>query len=67
MLGGKCQKCGYNKCFAVFDFHHINPEDRHRTRESREYIYKFFEKLVLDGKIQLLCANCHREKHYGEK
>ena len=24
-LGGKCALCGYSKCLASLDFHHINP------------------------------------------
>lgn len=67
MLGGKCQNCGYNKCISALDFHHINPEDRSKTKESREYLYKFFEKLVLENKIMLLCCRCHRELHYEDK
>lgn len=26
--GLKCQKCGYDKCAEVLDFHHINPEEK---------------------------------------
>ena len=24
MLGGKCKKCGYNKSYLAFEFHHAN-------------------------------------------
>ena len=27
-VGLKCQKCGYNKCGASLEFHHINPEEK---------------------------------------
>lgn len=27
----RCAKCGYDKCGAALDFHHINPEDKDDT------------------------------------
>ena len=62
ILGGKCQKCGYNKCLAAIDFHH------NKTKENS--ISSMFsrcskEKILKEaGKCSLLCANCHREIHY---
>jgi 5-methylcytosine-specific restriction endonuclease McrA len=59
-----CQKCGYNKCSAALDFHHVDPNDKEfpiakmwsygwgKDRVSRE-----LEKCIV------LCANCHRELH----
>ena len=26
--GGKCEKCGYNKCIDALDFHHIDPSKK---------------------------------------
>jgi len=63
MLGGKCVGCGYDKFIGALEFHHIYPEEK----ESKyEYYRKDFEQKIKDGKIQLLCANCHRETHYGK-
>ncbi len=28
MLGGKCSRCGYNKCTDVLEFHHLNPLEK---------------------------------------
>lgn len=28
VLGGKCALCGYSRCAASLDFHHINPDDK---------------------------------------
>jgi predicted HNH restriction endonuclease len=55
-LGSKCAYCGIiatddNLC--IFDFHHLNPEEKER---SREWINKNFDI----SKVILLCANCHR-------
>lgn len=63
MLGGKCNRCGYSRCVGAFDFHHIGQSKEVRLHE---YYLKRFEQKVKDGKIMLLCANCHRELHYME-
>ena len=59
-LGGKCNICGYNKNFAALELHHINGKDKEEKLLSRSLIY--LEQII--GKLQLLCANCHREKHH---
>lgn len=62
--GGKCEKCGYDKCIAALDFHHINPEEKDFSI-SNSNIYKNIEALKQEvDKCILLCANCHREIHY---
>jgi hypothetical protein len=61
--GGKCEKCGYDKCIDALEFHHLNESEKEfgigekgHTR-SWEDIKKELDKCVL------LCANCHREEH----
>jgi len=61
--GGKCQLCGYNKCVAALDFHHINPFEKeyecgHLMNKAWKNIKEEIDKCVL------LCSNCHREIHY---
>lgn len=61
--GGKCFSCGYNKCTAALEFHHLAPEEkdfgiRHKI-QSVEKIKKEVDKCAL------LCSNCHREVHAG--
>jgi len=63
LLGGKCQQCGYSKCFSALDFHHINPDDKECNEEWARYPEKFIQK-IKDGKVRLLCSNCHREVHH---
>lgn len=64
-LGGKCIKCGYDKCIWALDFHH-------RDMEEKEFGISKYQNLSWDkikkelDKCDLLCANCHREKHYSE-
>ena len=61
--GGKCQKCGYNKCDAAMDFHHTDPNKKELGIGNGRYFR--FEKLKKElDKCKLLCSNCHREEHY---
>lgn len=61
--GGKCQKCGYDKCVAALDFHHINPEEKDPNwRKMRNWTFERI-KPELD-KCILVCGNCHAEIHY---
>jgi hypothetical protein len=63
--GGKCEKCGYNKCLACLDFHHIDPSQKDPDwRKMNKRAFKNI-KDELD-KCTLLCKNCHGEKHYLE-
>lgn len=61
--GGKCQKCGYDKCVNALEFHHRDPTSKEvdwRKMQRRSWAGV---KEELD-KCDLLCANCHREVHY---
>lgn len=66
ILGGKCQRCGYDKCIDAFDFHHKNPMEKDDTIKNLwgktwPVILKEIEKCIL------LCSNCHRELHWKER
>lgn len=68
--GGCCQTCGYNKCNAALDFHHINPDEKD-FNISAALGRKFDDEIKNElDKCIILCANCHREEHfrllYGE-
>jgi hypothetical protein len=60
--GGKCEKCGYNRCPDALEFHHLNPEEKDFEISS---VRKYDFALVQDelDKCVLLCSNCHREEH----
>jgi hypothetical protein len=63
VLGGKCCRCGYSRCFAALEFHH-NVGDKEGDvahiikNRSKEKALKEIKKCIL------LCANCHREAHH---
>jgi 5-methylcytosine-specific restriction endonuclease McrA len=61
--GGKCQICGYNKCFTALEFHHLNPNSKDFTISGKSLS---FEKLKYEvDKCILVCSNCHSEIHAG--
>lgn len=62
-LGGQCADCGGVFPYYVYDFHHLDPtrKDFQFTslrRRSWETITSELDKCVL------LCANCHRVRHW---
>lgn len=63
LKGGKCERCGYNKCIQALEFHHLDPTQKKFSLSTHrgsaiEHSLKEIEKCVL------LCANCHKEEHY---
>lgn len=64
VMGEKCACCGYDKCIQALEFHHLNFEEKEFTitsssNHSWESIKQELQKCIL------VCANCHREIHYG--
>jgi predicted transcriptional regulator len=61
--GGKCQKCGYDKCPGSLQFHHRNPSEKNA---NWKYVRSWsFDKIKKElDKCDLLCANCHGEVHW---
>lgn len=62
-MGGKCQICGYNRCTAALELHHINPDEKEisfNQIHSWDVLYRELAKAIL------VCANCHREIHYND-
>lgn len=62
--GGACSVCGYDRCIAALEFHHLEPEGKqfalsHRSARSIESSRAEAEKCAL------LCANCHSEVEAG--
>jgi hypothetical protein len=62
--GGKCQKCGYNKCIAALQFHHRDPSQKDFGL-SHKGVPQSWEKTKKElDKCDVLCANCHFEIHH---
>jgi len=61
--GGKCEKCGYNKCNWSLHFHHIDPTKKEFT--FSRYSNHSWEKIKNElDKCIMICSNCHGEIHY---
>lgn len=63
--GGECQKCGYKKCLASLDFHHLDPNEKDTNWKNMKHWSFENTKAELD-KCILVCRNCHGEIHDEE-
>lgn len=65
VMGEKCCLCGYNKCVAALEFHHIDPKQKDLSfNKAKNMSWDKIEQEL--KKCVLLCANCHREVHYND-
>jgi len=63
--GNKCEDCNLSleeSHYCVFDFHHINPNDKDPNFDKIKFQKWDKIKTELD-KCVLLCSNCHRLRH----
>ena len=69
LKGAICRDCllkydGTNG--AIFDFHHINPDEKLFALNQQQLISKSWKKIIDElEKCELLCSNCHRKIHFG--
>ena len=64
--GGKCERCGYDKCIDALEFHHLNPDEKDFGLSCGDT--RSLEKLKSEvDKCIMVCANCHREIHAEER
>lgn len=59
--GGKCVRCGYNKCLKALEFHHIDPSQKDFTISNDHF--RLQEAIEESKKCILICSNCHKEFH----
>lgn len=66
-LGGCCKHCGLvTNHLSVYDFHHVNKEEKESDPGSLlHYSWSRIQKEL--DKCILLCANCHRIEHEKDK
>lgn len=65
--GGKCEICGYDKCEAALEFHHLNSNEKEFGIAYKGYTRSLEECKKEVDKCILVCANCHREIHEEER
>jgi hypothetical protein len=61
LLGGKCIKCGYDRCIQALQFHHLRDKEFGISEEGCTRSWAKVEAEL--QKCILLCANCHAEQH----
>ena len=61
--GGSCSRCGYDKCEAALEFHHLDPSQKEMDWNKLRLVAesKLYNEL---DKCILVCSNCHRELHW---
>jgi hypothetical protein len=64
-FGGKCNKCNGEFPDYVFEFHHLNPDEKEKTPAqlfmlSDDNIEKELSKCIL------VCSNCHKIIHHED-
>ena len=59
--GGKCIRCGYDKCLKALEFHHIDPTQKDFTISNDHF--KLMDAMNEAKKCILICSNCHKEFH----
>ena len=60
LLGGRCSRCGYDKCVNALEFHHRDPTQK-LFNVSRMTSHSRAKVLAEAEKCELVCANCHAE------
>ncbi len=61
--GGKCERCGYDKCARALSFHHLDPAKKEFGIAAKGFTRSWESIRREIDKCILLCANCHMEVH----
>ena len=59
--GGRCVRCGYDKCIKALEFHHLDPSQKDFTISNENF--KLLDAVKESKKCILICSNCHKELH----
>jgi hypothetical protein len=64
LMGNKCYDCGNSYPDCVYDFHHLDPNEKDLNPSAA--IKRTEERMMEElKKCVMLCANCHRIRHFG--
>jgi hypothetical protein len=63
--GGSCILCGYSRCLAALEFHHLDPAAKRFSVAGRGVTRSLARAREEAQKCVLLCANCHAEVEAG--
>ena len=59
-----CQQCGYRKYTGALHFHHIEPKGTGGKAVQAQWSMTKIKNEI--RKCEVLCANCHAERHSNE-
>jgi transposase len=63
--GGACILCGYARCLAALEFHHLDREDKSFELSRHGVTRSLVRARAEAAKCVLLCSNCHAEVEAG--
>jgi hypothetical protein len=63
--GGACAICGYSRCLAALEFHHLDRGTKSFALARRGITRSLAAAREEARKCVLLCANCHAEVEAG--
>ena len=63
--GGRCSLCGYDRCPAALQFHHLDPAQKEFALSHQGATRSLARAREELRKCVLLCANCHAEVEAG--
>jgi transposase-like protein len=63
--GGRCELCGYDRCVAALQFHHLDRDTKRFALSQDGVSRSMAEARDEAAKCVLLCANCHAEVESG--
>jgi hypothetical protein len=63
--GGSCALCGYDRCVAALQFHHLDPTEKCFALSSEGSTRGIDAARAEARKCVLLCGNCHAEVEAG--
>jgi hypothetical protein len=61
LLGGKCNRCGWDDHLAALEFHHTDDNKEFGFGSMANKKWEVIRKEAM--KCELLCSNCHRIEH----
>jgi transposase len=63
--GGRCCICGYERCVAALEFHHLDPLEKRLGISAVGLTLSIAAVRAEAAKCVLLCSNCHAEVESG--
>ena len=63
--GGRCVCCGYDRCVAALEFHHLDPAEKRFGLANGGRVRSIEALRAEAAKCVLVCSNCHAELESG--